>query len=567
MGIHGNKRSFARAAKALFLVLALLLPSCQGISPQPSGAETAPETELAVGTESAAQPHPVVETAPEQASNVRFVPPSAFPEATARAANAEEETVILALNGVPLPEAEGTAYLPVRSAGYDPRSLLGLSAGHYDESGSYLEDADAVILADEAAAAGIGDFLSDNIALDIRILSGESVSGKRLVFTTLPVLELKRTGRKFSFTPAPADFSLWEAAENGVKRTDSAAMVKTRGATSATLPKHGYRIELRGADDQPRRLPLLGMRRDDDWVLCASYSDNTHVRDALSWKIWSEMAADAGLTPSGAVETRFTEAIIAGEYAGFYLLMERVDAKQLSLGSDDALFKTIDWSLASSDALRSASPSDRVTNSLEKKHPDEPGDGWNGWDVMAEFIRLSYESDGETFAAGIEKIAEPENMIEYWLFLNLIMGADNAYKNAYFAVIDGRVEVFPWDLDITFGLAWNGDRNNNYLYENLGNAKNSFDFKAGHRLVKYCPAWRAYALKRYDALKEAGIADAEHIISLAEGIWNELHDSGAWARNLERWPDTNTTNSLAYLKRVVHIRMEWMDEMMESWRG
>ena len=556
--------SRTRTPLCLLLCLALaLFLSCREESPaEPEETPAAEQqTEAIANTDL-----PADSEQPQDAgipSSVRFVNAEELPGGVP----AEEAFLLLALNGVVLPEAGGRTYLPVRSAEFDPRTLLSLSAGTLGEDGAFLPDPDAVILLDDTAQAGIADFLPNNLPLNVRVLSGDRAEEKSIVFTTLPVVALKRTGRKFSFTPAPAGFSLWEASEDGVRRTDSASVVKTRGNTSATLPKHGYRIELRDALDEPRKLSLLGMRRDDDWVLCASYSDNAHVRDALSWKIWEEMTANAGLSPSGTVETRYVEAIIAGEYAGFFLLMERMDAKQLGLGENDALFKSIDWTLATSAALKQAPPSAPVVISLERKHPDKPAEDWGGWKTMAEFMRLSYESDGQTFASGIEAVAEPRSMIEYWLYLNLIMGADNAYKNAYFAVIDGRVEVFPWDLDITFGLAWNGNSANNYLYQNIGHAKQSFDFQAGRRLVKYRPEWRAYALERYDALKEAGIADAEHIIGLAEGFWNELHDSGAWARNLERWPSTSKTNSLSYLNRVVRVRMQWMDGMMDDWRG
>ena len=549
--------------KRLALVLAALfcLAGCRGGSSVPAGTGEPAAIPAANLTETVpaetAEPAET-EPLPEPDPTVCFVPADELPETTEIDATVSLPPV--AWDGVPLPEARGVVYLPIPSADFDPARLSGLSllTGDGEEAMLY---ADAAALEEET----VGGYLSENRPVELRAAWNGEVRSLALVFTTLPVIDLERVRIRFSTKPTPGILTLWEPTERGLRVTESAVNVNFRGASSASLAKRGLRLELTDAEGQPNKLSLCGLRRDNDWVLYASYSDNTHVRDALSWKIWADMTANAGLEPAGAVGFRYVEAILEGRYSGFYLLMERMDAKQLGLGEGDSLFKVVSWDTPTWADLKKARASTVSVSSLERKVPDEtPAEGLGGWDVLAQFAKLSWESDGATFAAGIEEVVDPRNMIEYWLYVNLIMGADNSWKNVYLAVIDGRVSAYPWDLDITFGLGWNGIMANNFLYENSSAPQSSYDLQTGRRLAKYCPEWKAYAKERWAALKEAGIADSRAIVAQAEEYWDLLHESGAWARNLERWPGTSTTDSLDYLRRMVRQRMTWMESMING---
>ena len=65
------------------------------------------------------------------------------------------------------------------------------------------------------------------------------------------------------------------------------------------------------------------------------------------------------------------------------------------------------------------------------------------------------------------------------------------------------------------------------------------------------------SVRKLRRLKTMLIADAEE-------QWAILHDSGAWARNLERWPSVSTTGSLDYFKKTVRSREAWMEEYLAS---
>ena len=96
------------------------------------------------------------------------------------------------------------------------------------------------------------------------------------------------------------------------------ATIEVRGSTSATVfPKTGYGFELKGRDGADTSVALLGMPREEDWVLHGPYSDKTLVRNAFAYSL-------AGALMDYAPRTRFVELVAGGDYRGVYLLTERI---------------------------------------------------------------------------------------------------------------------------------------------------------------------------------------------------------------------------------------------------
>lgn len=93
--------------------------------------------------------------------------------------------------------------------------------------------------------------------------------------------------------------------------------IEARGSSSSGWPKRNYTLETRFEDGSNRNVSLLGMPEENDWVLHGPYSDKTLLRNALAYKLGSEM-------DWWAPRTRFCEMFINEEYTGVYVLMEKV---------------------------------------------------------------------------------------------------------------------------------------------------------------------------------------------------------------------------------------------------
>lgn len=356
------------------------------------------------------------------------------------------------------------------------------------------------------------------------------------------------------------------ASENRLKwYTESRAEVKIRGGSSSGLPKKSIRIDLKDENGENCDQSFFGMRKDDDWILTAMFSDEDKIRDMTGWQLWREMNSPyPDVSGSCVPEMTYVEVILNGQYQGLYLFMEKFDAKTMKLEEGDVLFKASTWDIPDSAGLKRQPAISSGYKALEKKWPDITPKAEGTWDAIAEYIRVAYETDGTGFAAGIADIASVGNQLDYWIFNNVTMAGDNTFKNAYYAVKDGLVYTLPWDLDISFGLNWNGDPATNYLFRDPHCVSRTYDFQVGRRLIKYDNDAADYVKERWNELKEAGIVTAEHIIANAESHRNLLNSSGAIARERARWPSVSLSDDLDYFKSIVTRRILWLDDYISG---
>ena len=409
-------------------------------------------------------------------------------------------------------------------------------------------------------------YMAAGTPLTVYLYDDETFSRLSVVLTTLPVITIETGGAEIGRDDVACDVTLFRPREgsSGAERAAFPALIHMRGATSTTLPKVGHAVELYEKDrSDTRKASLLSMRKDDDWILNPVYSDESKIRDAVAWRVWEAVGAHAFGDAPGTVDFRYVEVILDGTYHGFYVLMEKLDRKTVGAGTDGALFKGKTWAIPSSAAFRAADGTTETCCGVELKYPDPgkaPADVWQG---MAEFTELVYEDRNSRFVSEIEERVDVHNMLDYWLFLQIVLGSDNTWKNMYFADFDGKIRVLPWDLDVTFGLAWSESKRN-YLYRQLSLSSEIFDFRCSGRLIEIYPGAADYVKERWAELTSSGALNEERIIGWAETYWNELHTSGAWARNLERWPDTSAARDLTYFSKVVIVRFRFLSDYLEN---
>lgn len=95
------------------------------------------------------------------------------------------------------------------------------------------------------------------------------------------------------------------------------AGIELRGKSSQEFPKKPYSIELRDTVGGERKVALLGMPSESDWVLIPNYTDKSLMRNALSYELSRAMGQYA-------TRSRHVEVVLNGRYAGVYQLMERL---------------------------------------------------------------------------------------------------------------------------------------------------------------------------------------------------------------------------------------------------
>jgi hypothetical protein len=157
--------------------------------------------------------------------------------------------------------------------------------------------------------------------------------GQSLSVSNLPIVRFNTKTRVIQDEPKiPVQMEIFDNGPGQLNQVSSTPSISTvagveyRGSTSQAdfyflpgLVKKPYGIELwtDTTGVKAKKLSLVQMPEESDWVLNASYNDRSFMRDFIAQNV----AGRLGLLHSKA---KFVELIINDEYRGVYILMEKV---------------------------------------------------------------------------------------------------------------------------------------------------------------------------------------------------------------------------------------------------
>lgn len=104
--------------------------------------------------------------------------------------------------------------------------------------------------------------------------------------------------------------------------------IEVRGQSTQMFPKKCYGLETRDESGQNMNVSLLGMPEENDWILYATYTDKSMLRNALTFSLYRNMGRYCS-------RMAFCELILNGEYMGVYILMEKIkkDENRVNIAS------------------------------------------------------------------------------------------------------------------------------------------------------------------------------------------------------------------------------------------
>lgn len=369
--------------------------------------------------------------------------------------------------------------------------------------------------------------------------------------------------------------------------------IEIRGSSSQSFDKKSFAFETRDSAGENRNVSLLGMPKENDWVLHGPYSDKSLMRNALAYQIGESVMAYAP-------RTRFVEVLLNGKYWGVYLLTEKIKRDKNRVG-----ISKLESSTSSGEELTGgyilkidkntgsafdgfASPYPPIPESFQEifyqyhyPKPDDINPAQENY-IRAHLLEVEAVLASRNYADSVDgywKYLDVTTFIDFLLLNELCKNIDG-YRLSTFLYkdrdsIDGRLKMGPlWDFNLAFG---------NYDYCGTGvpegwvkdfNEICSRDFWA-------IPFWweklwkdkkfRVALRDRWEVLREDQLSDARlmgRIDSLAVLLGE------AQERNFERWevlgeyvwPNWFVGNSHAeevdYLKGWLEDRIAWMEEEM-----
>ncbi|MDO4261328.1 MAG: CotH kinase family protein [Eubacteriales bacterium] len=394
----------------------------------------------------------------------------------------------------------------------------------------------------------------------------------KVVFTGLPVVRIETDADLDVDTVFAGSISFYQACGLEDWVFSSAFEAHERGQTTRAYPKKGYRVNLITVTStgvvNKNKESVLGMRNSDSWIFYAIYSDGTKVRDKFNTELWNRFGAEN--TPYDAhfgTHMEYAELIVNGEYRGLYGVMEPIDSSQLGITDEEYLYKRTYGRELSTELFDGAKPEDYLTVlGMEIKGKSGSGTAAD-WECLRSFIEMT-EQDDDTFAQQAAQLLDMDNMTDIWLYLQMLYGEDNIYKNMFFAFkktqAGYRLYLVPWDMDLSWGNIYVDDREQLYVTNAPERASDYLEWPLADRLLALdAGGIREKAAERWEELR-AGVLSEESMEELLEECIHQVQDSGAFSRDAQRWPDSSHDGDYAGLRRFLSERMDFLDKMIQQ---
>ncbi len=355
--------------------------------------------------------------------------------------------------------------------------------------------------------------------------------------------------------------------------------IELRGSSSMAYPKKGYRLETVDAAGENRNVMLMGMPRENDWILYGPYNDQSCIRNNLAYGL----SRDMGRYAPRAV---FCELVINGDYRGLYVMLEKIkeDKNRVSVTE----MKPSDIS------------GDAVTGGYVIKIDKMEGENVDGWwsrrgiyyqyqepkqddivpeqkvylrdfiDAFESSLLISNPSDS---AQGYPKYIDTPSFVDHFILSEFCKNID-AYRISTFMHKDrdskgGKLKAGPiWDFDRTFGMTWYAE--DTYRYDEWEIDHNRYKPEDTPKVPYF---WERLGHDRaFSRLVKARWGELRLGLLREDSLFKRIDllvDSTAEARgrNFQRWPETAEAHSyeieIQLLKEWISNRIGWIESHLD----
>lgn len=356
---------------------------------------------------------------------------------------------------------------------------------------------------------------------------------------------------------------------------------------SAKKPYNFKTMETADVEGEKMKASLLGMPKDNTWVLLAPYIDRSLLRDVLVWQLARPYF---DYTP----RCRYCELVLDGVYYGIFVLAENIRKGKNRLNLDDpglsgdALTGGYQLQIDRNDEEHYYTLKYPAQDSLGRtypyfnkiylqyKHPeyDEMTQEQldyihNRIDAMEDALASPQFADPEN---GYRQYLDPSSFIDQQLSQEISGNVDgyrlstNIYKHRDSQ--DPRFKTALWDFDLAFGNSnsANAKGTDFWRYQNSYitnyNAINKVPFW-WMRLMED-PAYVTQLKERYAQYRQENYS-TQHIVATIDSITTLLSTGGALERNNTTWKMFKSSTydmQILQLKYWILRRLEWIDHQL-----
>jgi hypothetical protein len=374
--------------------------------------------------------------------------------------------------------------------------------------------------------------------------------------------------------------------------------INVRGHTSLRYPKHSYHFQTRKEESGSRKVALLGLPKESDWVLYAPYSDKSLMRDVLGYELSNQIGRYAARTRFVEVYLNDAHGMLAQRnYLGIYVFEEKIKRGKNRVAIEKLTPQDITEPNISGGYIIKKDHTDQIDdpnsgipmlgNAAVRKESsfrsrqgshfyyvepkgDEITTEQKAWlkRYINKFEQVLYGDDFRDPKTGYATYIDPGSFIDHHLLVELSKDIDGfRFSTFYYKDRRGRLNMGPiWDWNLSFGNASARDGSNpeGWYWSQLDDRQYSW-FR---RLFEDPDFAQAYA-DRWGELRTNQFAIVKILARVDEwaGLLNE-----AQARNFRRWRVLGRTvwpnayvgqtfsDEVDYMKQWIRQRIEWMDQ-------
>ncbi len=354
--------------------------------------------------------------------------------------------------------------------------------------------------------------------------------------------------------------------------------IELRGSSSLDLPKKPYGLTtLQYNNLENNNVSLLGMPKENDWVLNSLAFDPSLMRDYLSYDLARSMG-------NYAARGRYCEVMINGDYKGLYILMEklkidddRINITKMTNTDNTGQFVTGGYitkcdKTTGGDPVAWTLPTTKgwtVDFIHESPKPAEITTQQKAY-IKNQFVTLqsTMTSQNGLITNGYPSIIDVPSFIDYFILNELGSNPDGYHYSTFFHKDrNGKLRAGPiWDFNLTYGndlFSYGFDRSktNVWQFNDGGNDGAKFWNDLFNNSTFKC-----YLSKRWT---ELSASDQPLNFSVISAKIDQLANlvSEASVREQERWNTISTHKSnISAMKTWIQTRMTWLNARLNSYQ-
>ena len=409
-------------------------------------------------------------------------------------------------------------------------------------------------------------FADSNLPIVIIVTdNGDEIPDEPKIFGTMKIIERPDGARNF----------VSDANNEEYLDYSGTIGIEIRGSSSQLLPKKPYGFTTLTEDRLDNdNVELLGMPKENDWILNSFAFDDSMMRDYISY----DMARKMG---QYAVNLKYCEVIINGDYKGLYALSEkikidgdRVDIVKLD-NTDNANPEITGGYLIQTDRPSAEDPEAWYSNGagyiIEKPNAEDITSNQSSY-IESVFRNLDQTANNSNITNGYPSVIDVPSFLDYILMAEIASNVD-AYALSTFYHKDrgGKLRAGPiWDYNLTYGNDLLDFFSGTYYDRSFTNVW-QFEFSnTGSNFWRdlfYNAAFKCYLSKRFNEVTQSGEPlNYQYVSGLIDNTVALI--SEAVFRENERWGTIDDfSGEVANMKNWYQERITWMQNNLGSFSG